>query len=54
MAQDRVSGPQSSTGIVQFVDADTGGPKMDPRAVLIFSVVLIFLIKLVSLMMAGA
>ena len=54
MADDRVRGPQSSTGIVQFVDADTGGPKMDPRAVLIFSVVLIFLIKLVSLMMAGA
>ena len=54
MAQDKVSGPRSSTGIVQFADAATGGPQMDPRAVVIFSVLFIFMIKLVSLMMVGA
>jgi len=54
MARDKVSTPRSSTGIVQFADAETGGPKMDPRAVVIASVGLIFIIKLVSLLMAGA
>ncbi|MFA6036181.1 MAG: preprotein translocase subunit Sec61beta [Candidatus Micrarchaeia archaeon] len=54
MAEDRASGPQSAAGIVQFVNDSLGGPKMDPKAVLVFSVVLIFLIKIVSLLQGGA
>ncbi len=54
MAQDRGSGPQSAAGIVQFVNDMSGGPQLDPKAVLVFSVVLIFLIKIVSLLLGGA
>jgi preprotein translocase subunit Sec61beta len=54
MADDKVSGPQSAAGIVQFVNDSSGGPQMDPKAVLVFSVVLIFLIKIVSLLLGGA
>ena len=54
MAQERVSAPRSSTGIVQFADAETGGPQMDPRAVVIGSVLFIVVIKLLSLIMAGS
>ncbi len=50
MAKDeRISAPQSSTGIIRFYDTDTGGPKLDPRSVVIFSIVLIIVIKIVSI-----
>jgi preprotein translocase subunit Sec61beta len=47
--EERVSGPQSSTGIIRFYDADTGGPKLDPKGIVVFSVVVILLIKLVGI-----
>jgi preprotein translocase subunit Sec61beta len=46
--EEKISTPQSSTGIIRFYDADTGGPKLDPRAVVIFSIGLILLIKIVG------
>jgi len=53
MVQEKVSGPQSAAGIVQFVNDMSGGPELDPKAVLVFSVVLIFLIKIISLLLGG-
>ena len=46
---EKISGPQSSTGIIRFYDADTGGPKLDPKGVVVFSVVLILVIKLIGI-----
>ncbi|MFH0817576.1 MAG: preprotein translocase subunit Sec61beta [Candidatus Micrarchaeota archaeon] len=51
-SQDKVSTPQSSTGILRFSDVDTGGPKLDPRGVVIFTIALILIIKIVSMVMA--
>jgi preprotein translocase subunit Sec61beta len=45
---EKVSAPQSSTGILRFYDASSGGPKLDPRAVIVFTVVLIILVKLIG------
>jgi len=50
MAKDeRISTPQSSTGIIRFYDADTGGPKLDPKGVVVFSVALILIIKIIDM-----
>jgi preprotein translocase subunit Sec61beta len=49
--EERISGPQSSTGIIRFYDTDTGGPKLDPRAVVVFSVALIIVIKIASMIL---
>jgi preprotein translocase subunit Sec61beta len=49
---ERITTPQSSTGIIRFYDADTGGPKLDARAVVIFTVVAILFIKIASLIIA--
>jgi preprotein translocase subunit Sec61beta len=45
---DRVSAPQSSTGLLRFYDVNSGGPQLDPRAVIIFTVVFIVLVKLIG------
>jgi len=49
MVKGGVSAPQSSTGILRFYDVDTGGPRMDPRAVVIGAVAFIVIIKLASM-----
>ena len=43
------SGPSSAIGIMRFTDAEAGGPKMDPRAVLVFCVIFSFAILYVNL-----
>ena len=54
MAKDeRITSPQSSTGIIRFYDAVTGGPKLDPKSVVVFSVAFIIIVKLVSLVIKG-
>lgn len=50
MGLDRIASPMSSTGIMRFYDTSTHGPALDPRAVLVFSVVLIILIKIAYMM----
>jgi preprotein translocase subunit Sec61beta len=45
---DKVSAPQSSTGLLRFYDVNAGGPQLDPRAVVIFTVVFIIVIKLLG------
>lgn len=35
------SGPSSAIGIMRFFDTDTGGPKISPEFVVVFSVVVI-------------
>jgi preprotein translocase subunit Sec61beta len=45
---DRVSAPQSSTGLLRFYDVNAGGPQLDPRAVVIFTVVFLLLVKLLG------
>ncbi|MFH1470926.1 MAG: preprotein translocase subunit Sec61beta [Candidatus Micrarchaeota archaeon] len=50
MAKDeRISTPQSSTGIIRFYDTETGGPKLDPKGVVVFSVALILIIKIIDM-----
>lgn len=49
MKQERISSPQSSTGIIRFYDAVTGGPKLDPKSVVVFSVVFIVAVKIISM-----
>lgn len=44
--EEKISSPQSSTGILRFYDADAGGPKLDPRGVVLFVVVIVIVIKL--------
>ncbi|NYZ78815.1 preprotein translocase subunit Sec61beta [Candidatus Micrarchaeota archaeon] len=48
---DRVSAPQSSTGLMRFYDVTAGGPQLDPRAVVIFTVLFILAIKLLGYFM---
>ena len=48
---ERITTPQSSTGIIRFYDADTGGPKLDPKGVVIFTIALILLIKIVDIVL---
>ncbi len=48
---ERITTPQSSTGIIRFYDADTGGPKLDPRSVVVFTVAMILVIKIVSIVL---
>lgn len=48
---EKVSGPQSSTGIIRFYDADTGGPKLDPKTVVMGTIVIIVAIKIVTIVM---
>jgi preprotein translocase subunit Sec61beta len=45
---DKVSAPQSSTGLMRFYDVTAGGPQLDPRAVIIFTVLFIIVIKLLG------
>jgi len=45
---DRVSAPQSSTGLLRFYDVNAGGPQLDPRAVVVFTVAFILIIKVIS------
>ncbi|MFH1447427.1 MAG: preprotein translocase subunit Sec61beta [Candidatus Micrarchaeota archaeon] len=47
--QEKISSPQSSTGIIRFYDSVTGGPKLDPKSVVVFSVVFIIMVKLITL-----
>ncbi|MEM3031099.1 MAG: preprotein translocase subunit Sec61beta [Candidatus Micrarchaeia archaeon] len=49
MAQERISGPSSMTGILRFYDIATGGPQLDPRAVVAVSIAFIALVKIASL-----
>ena len=48
MAQGQVRTPTSMAGIMGFYDTTTGGPPLDPRAVLAFSILFVALIKIVS------
>jgi len=45
---DRVSAPQSSTGLLRFYDVNAGGPQLDPRAVVVFTVVFILIVKVLG------
>jgi preprotein translocase subunit Sec61beta len=45
---EKISAPQSSTGLLRFYDTRTGGPQLDPRAVIIFTVVFIIVVKLLG------
>ncbi|MEM3555754.1 MAG: preprotein translocase subunit Sec61beta [Candidatus Micrarchaeia archaeon] len=45
---EKVSAPQSSTGIIRFYDIRAGGPQLDPRAVIAFTLAFIILLKLVD------
>lgn len=51
MAKEMISTPQSMAGIMGFGNVTTGGPTLDPRAVIIFSVAFIAIIKIVSILM---
>jgi len=48
MALERITTPSSSTGILRFYDATTGGPVLDPRLVVIASVAFILIVKIVG------
>lgn len=48
MATEKITAPQSSTGIIRFYDTDTGGPALEPRAVLVFTIVFILVVKIIS------
>ncbi len=48
---ERITTPQSSTGIIRFYDAETGGPKLDPRGVVVFTIALILVIKIVGMIL---
>ncbi|MCX6778416.1 MAG: preprotein translocase subunit Sec61beta [Candidatus Micrarchaeota archaeon] len=50
MAQETITQPRSSTGIISFYNEETGGPQLDPRSVLLFSVLVILIIEIYSLM----
>jgi preprotein translocase subunit Sec61beta len=41
---DKVSAPQSATGLMRFYDVTAGGPQLDPRAVMIFVVLFIIIV----------
>lgn len=45
---EKVSAPQSATGILRFYDINAGGPQLDPRAVIAFTVAFIIIIKLIT------
>ena len=45
---ERVSAPQSSTGLLRFYDVNAGGPQLDPRAVVVFTVVFILIVKVLG------
>jgi len=49
MAQEKITGPSSMTGILRFYDIATGGPQLDPRAVIAASIAFIALIKIATL-----
>ncbi len=46
MADNVVRTPTSSTGIIRFYDTTTGGPMLDPRSVLVASILFIVFVKL--------
>ncbi len=39
------------TGILHFYDVSTGGPTLDPRAIIVFSVAFIAVIKIITVLM---
>ena len=52
MSDTQIRTPTSSTGILRFYDVATGGPTMDPRAVVAFSVLFVALVKIFSLLLS--
>jgi len=51
MAQDMIRTPSSMAGIMGFYDSTGGGPALDPRGVLAFTVFFIAIVKIVSMLM---
>ncbi|MBI5159625.1 preprotein translocase subunit Sec61beta [Candidatus Micrarchaeota archaeon] len=51
MAKEMISTPQSMTGIMSFGNATLGGPTLDPRAVIVFSVAFIAVVKIITIVM---
>ena len=49
MAGEPVRTPSSMAGILGFYDTTTGGPALDPRAVLAFSILFVVTIKILSM-----
>ncbi|QLJ52371.1 MAG: hypothetical protein Sv326_0196 [Candidatus Fermentimicrarchaeum limneticum] len=45
---EKVSAPQSSTGILRFYDTNTGGPQLDPRWVIISTIAFMIILKVVD------
>jgi preprotein translocase subunit Sec61beta len=45
---ERISAPQSSTGLLRFYDANAGGPQLDPRAVVVFTVAFLIIVKVLG------
>lgn len=54
MSNEPIRTPTSSTGIIRFYDVATGGPTMDPRAVVVFSVIFVALVKIISFLLNPA
>lgn len=51
MAQDMIRTPSSMAGIMGFYDTTGGGPALDPRGVVAFTIAFIVVIKLVTVFM---
>jgi len=49
MAGDQIRTPSSMAGILGFYDTTTGGPALDPRAVLAFSILFVVVVKVISM-----
>jgi len=54
MAQEQIRTPSSMAGILGFSDTTTGGPALDPRAVLAFSILFVVAVKVLSMLKQGA
>ena len=51
MAQDMIRTPSSMAGIMGFYDSTGGGPALDPRGVVAFTIAFIVVIKLATIFM---
>ena len=51
MAQEMIRTPSSMAGIMGFYDSTGGGPALDPRGVVAFTIVFIVFIKLATILM---
>jgi preprotein translocase subunit Sec61beta len=53
MASEKITAPQSMSGILRFNDTNSGGPPLEPKAVLVFTIVFILVVKIISFLVGS-